>query len=256
MQLPIDGLWGTAAAAQQAAPAAGANTPAAAAGAAMLPADLDSSVAVGPAVIGLADRLARLQLCSSLLYWDTKRVLSLFQAWNNFEGGDRPARPDSQADSRSQQLLGLMQQPQAVQALQQFLLENDVRGRHGRNVLHLAATCSNPEQAPHQQLLLDLLLGSRIFNSPAGGTYDCSGVPSHTHTAPPVLSNPAALLNKLQRQGNNNGATPLIVAATGGVVEVFQRLLQVADLDVLERTTNSGEMTDYESRWPAALAGQ
>jgi hypothetical protein len=37
--------------------------------------------------------------------------------------------------------MSLMQQPLAVQALQQFLLENDVRDKHGRNPLHLAATC-------------------------------------------------------------------------------------------------------------------
>jgi len=50
-----------------------------------------------------------------------------------------------------------------------------------------------------------------------------------------------ALLHKLQHQTNNNGATPLIVAATWGVVDIFQRLMQVADLDVVESVTKSGK---------------
>jgi hypothetical protein len=50
-------------------------------------------------------------------------------------------------------------------------------------------------------------------------------------------------LTKLQLQGNNNGATPLVVAAAaaGEQPAAFCRLLAVADADVLEARTKGGE---------------
>jgi hypothetical protein len=49
------------------------------------------------------------------------------------------------------------------------------------------------------------------------------------------------LLHKLQGQVNNNGATPLLVAATWGQPQVYGRLLGVATADVLHTFTASGE---------------
>jgi hypothetical protein len=51
------------------------------------------------------------------------------------------------------------------------------------------------------------------------------------------------LLARLQGQVNNNGATPLLVAATWGQREVYGRLLMVATAEVLHRFTMSGEAT-------------
>lgn len=55
-----------------------------------------------------------------------------------------------------------------------------------------------------------------------------------------LLSQPD-LVAKLQAECNNNGATPLAVAATWGQRDVFDRLLAEATADVLESTTRAGE---------------
>jgi hypothetical protein len=58
-----------------------------------------------------------------------------------------------------------------------------------------------------------------------------------------VLLRDAELVNKLQLQRNNNGSTPLIVAAAaaGEQPAVFSALLAVAGADVLEARTKQGE---------------
>jgi hypothetical protein len=58
-----------------------------------------------------------------------------------------------------------------------------------------------------------------------------------------VLLRDAELANKLQLQRNNNGSTPLIVAAAaaGEQPAVFGALLAVAGADVLEASTHQGE---------------
>jgi hypothetical protein len=56
------------------------------------------------------------------------------------------------------------------------------------------------------------------------------------------------LLGKLQGQVNNNGATPLLLAATWGQAEVYGRLLAVATAEVLRTFTGSGKATTTRLR--------
>lgn len=56
-----------------------------------------------------------------------------------------------------------------------------------------------------------------------------------------IILNDPELLEKLQHETNNNGATPLLLAATYGVEGVYDRLLEVADLDVIQQMTDTGE---------------
>lgn len=57
-----------------------------------------------------------------------------------------------------------------------------------------------------------------------------------------ILLENSQLLQKLQREVNSNDATPLLLAATYGVTGVYDRLLEVADLDVIQQVTDSGEL--------------
>lgn len=65
------------------------------------------------------------------------------------------------------------------------------------------------------------------------------------------------LSGKLSRASNNNGSTPLMVAASGirtaDHATVFRRLLQSADFAVLATPTNSGEDTGVVDESPRQL---
>uniref|UniRef100_A0A383WKJ2 Uncharacterized protein n=1 Tax=Tetradesmus obliquus TaxID=3088 RepID=A0A383WKJ2_TETOB len=100
-----------------------------------------------------------------------------------------------------------MSDPTRAAKLRQLLLRQDVRDTKARNVLHLTAAGRRP--AGLQQLQLDFLLQPD-------------------------------LLVKLQGQVNNNGSTPLLLAATWGQPGVYGRLLAAATADVLYTFTQSG----------------
>ncbi|WIA18581.1 hypothetical protein OEZ85_010022 [Tetradesmus obliquus] len=102
-----------------------------------------------------------------------------------------------------------MSDPTRAAKLRQLLLRQDVRDTKARNVLHLTAAGRRP--AGLQKLQLDFLLQPD-------------------------------LLVKLQGQVNNNGSTPLLLAATWGQPGVYGRLLAAATADVLYTFTQSGEV--------------
>lgn len=111
---------------------------------------------------------------------------------------------------------GAQQQQEAKSKLLQLLRGEPIVDNYGRNLLHLVATHSFG--VPHAQRLQQLQL---------------------------LLSVDEQLGHRLSRAVNNNGSTPLMLAAGSGLkgrgdAEVFSRLLTAADAVVLAKPTKSG----------------